>query len=117
MSHGCRWICIAWPSIGLDARDADGGQQYRQPVNHRFSPRIEVGLTGLTRRVLLPNGQVAYSFGATYPLTLAHIVEQLTKELDACYAAFDQFKALVGEHEEAIISFEKALSSDLLSAP
>ena len=76
---------------------------FRNRYNHRFSPRIVMGLTGLvTRRINPASNTVSYGFGGIGPLTLDLIVELLEQQCRYCYAAFEAFQKLVQEHEAAI---------------
>jgi hypothetical protein len=76
---------------------------FRNRYNHRFSPRIVIGQTGLvTRRVNPTSKAVSYGFGGIGPLTLPLVVELLEQQCKYCYAAFEAFQKLVQEHEAAI---------------
>lgn len=76
---------------------------FRNRYNHRFSPRIVIGQTGLVTRYVNPASKVvSYGFGGIGPLTLPLVVELLEQQCKYCYAAFEAFQKLVQEHEAAI---------------
>jgi hypothetical protein len=78
---------------------------FRNAYNHRFSPRIVVGLTQIvTRRVDRSSGDVSYEFGGTPALTLKKVVELLEAQCQHCYRAFEAFQGMVREHEAAIVA-------------
>jgi hypothetical protein len=88
----------------VGARDyQQGTHDFRNAYNHRFSPRIVLGISQVvTRRVDKANGTVSYGFGGTPALTLPHVVSLLEAQCQHCYRAFDAFQQLVREHETAI---------------
>ncbi len=76
---------------------------FRNAYNHRFSPRIVIGITNfVTRHVEKATGKVSYSLGGIGPLSLENIVQLLEQQCINCYKAFECFKKLVREHESAI---------------
>lgn len=80
---------------------------FRHSYNHRFSPRIVIGLTNMvTRQVDAKTNQVSYAFGSTAPLSLRVVVELLEKQCEHCYGAFEAFQILVKEHENKISAVE-----------
>ena len=78
---------------------------FRNAYNHRFSPRIELGITQVVKRHVKPDGSVSYGFGGVYPLQLTCIVTLLEAQCQHCYQAFEAFKLLIKEQEEAIKSY------------
>lgn len=78
---------------------------FRNAYNHRFSPRVVVGMTQVvTRHVDKTSGSVSYSFGSTPALTLPKVVDALEQQSLYCYRAFEAFQKLVREHEAVIKS-------------
>ena len=76
---------------------------FRNAYNHRFSPRVVVGMTQVvTRRVGKESGHVSYSFGGTPALTLPKVVDALELQCLRCYSAFEAFQRLIKEHETVI---------------
>lgn len=60
---------------------------FRNRYNHRFSPRIVIGQTGLvTRYVDSTSKAVSYGFGGQGPLTLELVVDLLEQQCKRCYA-------------------------------
>lgn len=78
---------------------------FRNAYNHRFSPRIEVGITQVVKRLVMPDGSVSYGIGGVEPLKLTSIVTLLEAQCQNCYQTFDAFKLLIREHEEAIKAY------------
>lgn len=87
---------------------AKGFQQstndFRNAYNHRFSPRIELGMTQLLMRNVQTDGSVIYAFGGVYPLQLKLIVTLLETQCQHCYETFEAFRLLVEEQVAAISS-------------
>ena len=80
---------------------------FRNAYNHRFSPRLLLGLSNtVTRYVDGATGVVSYGVGGTPPLDLNKVADVLQLECDHCYVAFEAFQALIGEQVEAITKFE-----------
>lgn len=87
----------------ISARNySDLTRDFRNSYNHRYSPRIEMGLTGLVRRNVGISGQVTYSFGHTEPLTLAHLIPVLNQQHHIVLNAFSLYRRLVEEQLNAI---------------
>lgn len=80
-------------------------KDFRNAYNHRFSPRIEVGLTHLVTRHVNPDGTVSYGVGGSKPLKLTEVVPLLEDQCNRCYLTFEAFKALAQEQADAIISY------------
>jgi hypothetical protein len=86
-----------------DKRYQAATHDFRNAYNHRFSPRVVLGLTQIvTRQVDARTKKVSYSFGGLPPLMLDVVAELLTDQCKRGYAAFEAFQALVREHEASI---------------
>jgi hypothetical protein len=101
--YGANWLAYK-PLKALLERIGDKGYRagtsdYRNAYNHRFSPRVVIGITKTITRQIDPSGQVSYSFGGSPPLPLKLVVDQLTAQCGHCYSAFEAFQTLIGEHE------------------
>lgn len=82
---------------------------FRNAYNHRFSPRIVLGISNLvTRRVNKVTGTVSYGFGQTPALTLPRIVDLLEDQCRQASRTFESFQQLVREHEAAICAHNTA---------
>jgi hypothetical protein len=90
----------------------DATFDFRNKYNHRYSPRIEVGLTGLVTRIVNKSGKVSYSFGHTEPLKLINIVTALEEQHKCCLKAFCQYQSLVKEQIISIQAYANKLPSD-----
>jgi hypothetical protein len=78
-------------------------KDFRNAFTHRFSPRIESGITNfMTRQLDKSTGKAVYALGGTKPLPLGDVVALLITELARCYAAHEAFQQLVAEHEAFI---------------
>jgi hypothetical protein len=86
----------------------EGSVDYRNAYNHRFSPRLVLGMTDMVTREVDESDAVRYSFGGRGPLDIAVMADLLQIERDRCYEAFSAFQDLVREHEAAITAFEQA---------
>lgn len=85
--------------------EAIGGQRlrkatadFRNAFAHRFSSRVETGITNFATQHFDPaTGRAYYGFGGTAPLGVKDLTVLLDAELERCYAAFAAFQALVAE--------------------
>ena len=76
---------------------------FRNAYNHRFSPRIIIGMTRMVTRQVNPQTKtVSYAFGGTPALTLETVVELLAEQCKFGYAGFESFKSLIREQERSI---------------
>jgi hypothetical protein len=75
---------------------------FRNSFSHRYSPRIEIGLTGLVSRNISKKGKVSYGFGETQPLKLSDIVPLLLQQHSNCITAYMHYQQLVNEQTSAI---------------
>ncbi|WNN53790.1 hypothetical protein RIN66_07160 [Hafnia alvei] len=73
---------------------------FRNKYNHRYSPKIEVGLTELIKRTKNSSGDVVYKIGQTKPLKLKNIVISLIKQHKKCIEAYSLYQKLVMQHLE-----------------
>lgn len=76
---------------------AEGTKNFRNKYNHRYSPKIEIGITGLVERMVKEDGKVSYGFGQTDPLMLIDIIPLLRKQHEICFEAFKRYQDLVRE--------------------
>ena len=70
---------------------------FRHKYNHRYSPRIEFGLTELITRTVDDNKGVSYRLGQTDPLMLKDIIPLLETQHSLCLSAFKKYQALINE--------------------
>jgi hypothetical protein len=83
-------------------------QDFRTTYNHRFSPRVVIGVTRIiTRHVDDKTKQVSYTFGGIPALTLEVVCELLSDQCKKSYAAFGAFQKLIREHEAAILEHQR----------
>jgi hypothetical protein len=85
---------------------------FRHLYNHRFAPRVLIGLSGFIVRKRDPAGSMQYAWGYTEPLNLKRIADALVAQCNHCYAAFEAFQALIREHEPAISSLNARMLAD-----
>ena len=86
---------------------------FRHSHNHRFAPRVLIGLSGFITRKPAPTGGWQYVWGYTEPLRLNRIADALLGQCRACQSAFEALQALVAEHEAAIL---KTITTPLIRA-
>lgn len=85
---------------------------FRNAYNHRFPPRLVLGVTNALERAVDPaTGQAVYVFGGQAPLQPAQVADLLALELTRSYEAFEAFQALVVEQAQAIATFDAAAST------
>jgi hypothetical protein len=86
-----------------DYKTATG--DFRSKHTHRFTPRVELGLSQSIKRFWPKDGKApSYGIGGTPPLKLDAVVRELKTQclcLSACYA---EFRTLVAEQSEALFS-------------
>jgi hypothetical protein len=76
---------------------------FRNAYNHRFSPRVVIGITQAVIRKVDPQTKgISYVLGCTPALTLDVVAELLSDQCKRGYAAFEAFQGLVREHEVSI---------------
>lgn len=105
--HGSNWASYDALKGRIEAINdeayRDATHDFRHAYNHRFSPRVVIGLTQFVRRqVDAKTKAVSYVFGYLQPLTLDVITELLTDQCQRGYAAFDAFQDLVRDHAKSI---------------
>jgi len=77
-------------------------RNFRHKYNHRYSPRIELGLTELVTRHVGDKSKVSYRFGHTKPLKINRLLLALTEQHANCLKAFGEYRELINEHILAI---------------
>lgn len=75
---------------------------FRNKYNHRYSPRIEIGITNLVTRNVDKGVYVSYGFGGTQPLKLNTIIPLLENQHSALMNAFVSYQELVNEQIQSI---------------
>lgn len=114
--QGARWRRYNRLKTGIEAI---GGQRlrkatadFRNAFTHRFSPRVESGITNFATRHFDPaTGRACYGFGGTEPLGVKDLTVLLDAELERCYAAFAAFQALVAE----LVAFVTVKNTEMLA--
>ena len=80
---------------------------FRHAYNHRFSPRVVIGVTRMVTRQVNPETKtVSYAFGGTPALTLDIVVELLAQQCENSYASFEAFQRLTREQELSIAEYQ-----------
>lgn len=105
--YGAPWKSYVGLKACLERISAEDYQKatgdFRHRYNHRISPRIALGLTGMVTRSIDPQTRlVRYGFGETPPLSMDQIVVLLGAQCTHCYQAFEAFKVMIGEQETHI---------------
>lgn len=87
-------------------------RNFRNAYNHRFSPRIVLGMTqGDFRQVDPVTKAVSYALGGVPALSLESVVALLTEQCERGYASFSAFQDLVREHEARIAAHQDRRAS------
>ncbi|HDL7449755.1 TPA: hypothetical protein PXN62_003413 [Yersinia enterocolitica] len=102
------WKCFrklkpALEKINNKAYQGETGD-FRSKYNHRYSPKIEVGISELIKRDKDIEGNVIYSFNKTPPLKLENIITALKKQHEYCLKVYELYQNLIAEQLE---SFDK----------
>lgn len=98
---------IAIEKIG-NKKYQDDTDDFRNKYNHRYSPKIELGISNLVKRERrediednkkggIKKVRYIYSFGNTPPIKLAKIIKLLKQQHEYCHKALDAYKKLVTE--------------------
>lgn len=87
---------IANKSYNLSMHD------FRNSYNHRYSPRIELGYTGLVNRNIDSDGKVTYGFGHIEPILLRNAIPLLIEQHEFCLKAYEKYQGLVNEQTNEI---------------
>ena len=77
-------------------------RDFRNSYNHRYSPRIEIGITGLVKRNVNDDGKVSYGFGHIEPILLKDSIPLLKEQHAFCLKAYEKYKGLVNEQTNEI---------------
>jgi hypothetical protein len=113
--HGQHWKRYGKLKLKLQGisskKYADETLDFRNKYNHRYSPRIEHGLTGLVVRQIGKDGRVSYVFGQTEPLKVKRIVELLKEQYHACMGSFVEYQKLVQDQISAV--FRTAINGSM----
>jgi len=75
---------------------------FRNSYNHRYSPRIELGITGLVTRIVNENGKVSYGFGHIDPILLKDAIPLLEEQHLICLKAYQKYQDVVNEQTREI---------------
>jgi hypothetical protein len=80
---------------------------FRNAFHHRYSQRIEVGMTNLVTRNIGEDGSVRYGIGGMQPLKLATIYSELKSQHSLCLEAFSAYQKMVKEQIEEVVRFSE----------
>lgn len=84
-----------------DYKTATG--DFRSKHTHRFTPRVELGITQMTKR--LPSeidGKPCYGMGGGDPMKLETVIRELKTQCDRLSKCYSAFQKLVGEQSAAL---------------
>jgi hypothetical protein len=104
--YGREWSAYSKLKISMERiankQYSTATHDFRHSFNHRYSPRIELGLTGLVTRIVTSEGAISYGFGETEPLKLKNIIPVLQEQHHHCINSYEKYQILVNEQSEAI---------------
>ncbi|ULJ74504.1 hypothetical protein [Rhizobium gallicum] len=84
-----------------DYKKATGN--FRNKHTHRFTPRVELGLTQMTKRLPSGNdGQICYGIGGSEPMKLSEVVAELKKQCASLSKCFGEFQKLANEQRAVL---------------
>jgi len=75
---------------------------FRNSYNHRYSPKIELGMTGFVTRVIQDDGDVRYAFGHLDPILLEYVIPLLEQQHISCLDVHERYRNLVTEQSVQI---------------
>lgn len=75
---------------------------FRDKYNHRYSLKIEIGITEFVKRNVGDDGRVSYGIGFTKPLKIDKLLPVLKQQYSACFKAFAEYQRLVEEQISVI---------------
>ena len=76
---------------------------FRNGLNHRITPAIEIGKSGFITREINPDKSVLYGISTGDQISLEKSINALKEEIEIIFVCYDLFKEMVHEHEEWII--------------
>ncbi len=77
---------------------------YRHKFQHRYPPRIEVGLSEIIKRNINEAGRVSYAIGYSLPLRIGQITSSLKGQHAAAMRVYKCYQELVNEQLGKIMS-------------
>lgn len=84
-----------------DYKTATG--DFRSKHTHRFTPRVELGLSQSIKRLWVKGGKApSYGIGGTQPLKLDAVVQELKTQCVRLSASYAEFQKLVAEQSMAL---------------
>lgn len=113
--HGAFWKSYKKLKVSLEKvackRYTAETMDFRNSFSHRYSPRIEIGITGIVTRIVSEDGRVSYGMGETQPLMINDLVPILKEQHGNALEAYDKYIDLVGEQATHINEDARALLS------
>lgn len=88
----------------VDMRDyKTATDDFRSKHTHRFTPRVELGITQPVKRLLANGrGKPCYGIGGSEPLKLGNVVRELKTQCVRLSACYGEFRKLVDEQSETL---------------
>jgi hypothetical protein len=112
--YGSQWKCYKKLKLSLEniANKSYNQtmQDFRNSYNHRYSPRIELGITGLVKRNVYNDGRVSYGFGYIEPILLKDAIPSLIEQHSFCLKAYEKYQSLVNEQTNEINKYLTTIS-------
>jgi len=99
----------AWKKLIRALNTVDAGEyktatdDFRSKHTHRFTPRVELGITQPVKRLLVKGkDKPSYGVGGTDPLTLEAVVAELKTQCIRLSKCYEEFQKLVAEQSMAL---------------
>lgn len=102
---------LSWKKLNRALNKVDMGDyktatgDFRSKHTHRFTPRVELGLSQSVKRIWPKDGEVpSYGIGGTPPISLVTVVGEMKTQclhLSACYS---EFQRLVAEQSKSLFA-------------
>ncbi|KAA1184376.1 hypothetical protein FP026_03015 [Rhizobium tropici] len=101
--------CRSWKRLIKALNKVDVGDyktatgDFRSKHTHRFTPRVELGMTQMMKRLPSKNaGKPCYGMGGSDPIKLETVVHELKTQCVSLSKCYREFQALVGEQSTAL---------------
>jgi hypothetical protein len=93
-----------------DKKYQETTKDFRNKYNHRYSLKIEFGLTEFVKRLVGDDGKVIYAIGYTEPLKIDQLLPALKEQHAKCLDAFGEYQKLIHEQISALEIWNKKVT-------
>lgn len=111
IKHAERWH--AWRKLNRNLNKVDAGdykkatRDFRNKHTHRFTPRVELGITQTVVRVPEDGGRPSYVIEGVEPIELKIVVENLKKQNHWLSMSYQEFRNLIVEQSATVFGSDE----------